>query len=139
MVLRECAGGGSGISQATIYFNQGQMGELFADELMVNQPRFVTPSGYTIQLVDVYVTLGKAGTTQTSLQASILNDTGDGSAPAPGSPTSTLNVPSGNVYSHWVGLEGTTLTSEQHLQTRIDVPGSGAQSLVIHFWGHTSR
>lgn len=139
MVLRQCTGGGSGISQATVYFTQGQAGALFADGVMVNQPRFLCPSGYTIQLVDVYVSLGKPGVSQTTLQAVILNDSGNGTAPIVGSPTSTLNIASGQVYSQWTGLEGITLTSQQHVQTRVDVAGSGAQSLNIHFWGHTSR
>lgn len=138
MVLRECVGG-SGLTQATIYFSQGQVGTLFQDGTMQNQPRFVTPSGYGIELVDVYVTLGKAGTTTTTLQAEILTDPGTGGPPTPGSPTSTLNISSGVVYYHWTALEGVTLTSEQHLQTRVDVAGSGAESLSIHFWGHTSR
>ncbi len=136
MVLRQCS---ASLSQATVYFNQGQMGSLAVDGSMIDQPRFTTPSGYSVTLVDVYVTLGKAGDSTTTLQSSVLSDPGTGLPPTPGSPTSTLNIPSGAVVYPWTAMEGVTLTSGQHLQTRIQVAGSGSDSLVIHYWGHTDR
>lgn len=132
---RTVASLGVGGDNGTVYIVQGQVGTLFADGLMQNQPRYVVPSGYTLSMFDAYITLGKAGTTQTSLQASILSHNTDGTAPTPGSPSSTLNVASGLVYYPWTAMASQVLTSQQHLQTRVDVAGSGATSLAIHFYG----
>lgn len=138
MVLRECSTGGSSTinaSGSTVYFEQGQGGNVVADGTMQDQPRFIVPTGQDISLTDVWVTFGQAANSQTTLQTSILNDTGDGSPPTPGSPSSTLNVASGIVYQRWTGLIGQTLTSMQHVQTRVDVAGNGAKDLTIHFLG----
>ncbi len=123
----------------TTYFTQGQAGGLIIDGIMDNQPRYIVPSGYQVELTQVYATLGKAGTTATALQIFVANDPGDGTAPTTGSPTSTLSIPADAVYVKWTALAGTVLLSEQHVQSRIDTAGSGAESLVIHFWGRTTR
>ena len=119
-----------------VYWCQGQAGGLVADGTMAYQPRFIVPSGYQINICQVMVSLGRAGTTQTDLQISILNDVG-GTAPTPGSPTSTLSLGSGVTNTLWTALHGTTLNSMQHLQSRIDVAGTSAENLTIHFWGKT--
>lgn len=119
-----------------VYWCQGQTGYLTADGTMAYQPRFIAPSGYQIEICQVLVSLGRAGTTQTDLQVSILNDVG-GTAPTPGSPTSTLTLASGITNAMWTALAGTTLNSLQHLQSRVDVAGTDAQNLTIHFWGKT--
>lgn len=119
-----------------VYWCQGQAGGLVADGTMGYQPRFITPSGYQVEICQVMVSLGRAGTSQTDLQVSILNDVG-GTAPTPGNPTSTLSLASGVTNTFWTALHGTTLNSMQHLQSRIDVAGSGAENLTIHFWGKT--
>lgn len=130
----------SGVTQidysSPVYWCQGQTGNLIADGTMAYQPRFITPSGYQVNICQVMVSLGKAGTDDTDLQISILNDAG-GTAPTPSSPTSTLTIPSGVTNMLWTGLHGTTLNSMQHLQTRVDVAGTDAQNLTIHFWGKT--
>ena len=123
----------------TIYFEQGQAGGIIVDGPMDEQPRFIVPSGFQIELNSVYVTLGKAGTTDTTLQFNYANDPGDGSAPVQGSADSTLLIPADDVYTKWPALAGVVLNSEQHVQTRVNLAGSGAQSLVIHFWGKTTR
>jgi len=103
---------------------------------MSDQPRFICPEGQTIELCKVYVTLGKPGTTDTTLQAIILNGAGS-SVPTPGSPTSTLILSSGEVVVEWEALAGTTISSLQHVQTRIDIAGEDAEHLNIQFWGKT--
>lgn len=123
---------------SVVNWSHGQVGSLIADGTMVEQPRFVVPSGYTIDINYAIVTLGKPGVTTTTLHSAILNDTGDGSPPTPGSPTSTFNIESGIVYKSWDAMVGQTLSPEQHLQTRVETPGSGAEGLSIHFWGTLS-
>lgn len=130
--------GASSVDISTpVYWSQGQAGILSADGTMATQPRFIVPSGYQITLFQVFVTLGKAGNSDTSLQYSVLNHNGS-SAPTPGSPTATLTVGSGVAFYKWTALEGTTLNSLQHIQTRVDVAGSDAENLCIHFWGKTT-
>ena len=124
-------------ARSVVHWTQGQAGSLIADGTMANQPRFIVPSGYQIELCQVIATLGKAGSTDTTLQITITND-GGGTAPVPGSPNSTLTMSSGVVNSVWSGLSGTTLNSLQHVQTRVDVAGSDAESLTIQFWGKTT-
>lgn len=126
------------LTTSTVHWSQGQVGGLIADGNMQFQPRFIVPVGATIELIDVSVTLGVPGTTTTTLHSSILNDTGDGTPPTPGSPTSTFNLLSGEVYTPWTAMIGQVLTSEQHLQTRVETAGSGAENLAIHFWGNIS-
>ena len=120
-----------------IYWSHGQSGPLSADGTMANQPRFIVPSGYQITLCQVFVTLGKVGTSDTNLQYVVLNNNGS-AAPTPGSPTATLTVGSGVAFYKWTAIEGTTLNSLQHVQTRVDVAGGDAENLTIHFWGKTT-
>lgn len=123
-------------NRSTIFWNQGQSSALIADDIMVNQPRFICPSGQTVEICKVYVTLGKPGNTDTTIQASILNSNGS-FAPTPGSPSSILTLGSGEVVAEWSALAGTILTSMQHVQTRVDTAGDQAENLNIQFWGKT--
>jgi len=124
-------------ARSVVTWSQGQAGVLIADGTMANQPRFVVPSGYQVELCQVMVTLGKPGIDDTTLQITITNDAG-GTTPTPGSPASTLTVPSGTANMLWTALHGTTLNSMQHVQTRVDVAGTNAESLSIQFWGKTT-
>ncbi len=124
-------------SRSVVTWTQGQAGILGADGTMANQPRFVVPSGYEIELCQVNVTLGKAGTDDTTLQVCVTSDAG-GTVPTPGSPASTLTLSSGVVNSQWTALHGTVLNSMKHVQTRVDVAGTNAESLSIQFWGKTT-
>ena len=124
-------------ARSVVHWSQGQAGSLLADGTMANQPRFIVPSGYQIELCQVIATLGKAGSTDTTIQITITND-GGGTAPAPGSPNSTLTMSSGVVNSVWTALASTTLNSLQHVQTRVDTAGANAESLTIQFWGKTT-
>lgn len=124
-------------ARSVVTWTQGQAGILGADGTMANQPRFIVPSGYQIELCQVMVSLGKAGTDDTTLQICITSDAG-GTAPTPGSPNSTLTLSSGVVNSQWTALNGTVLDSMKHVQTRVDIAGTNAESLSIQFWGKTT-
>lgn len=124
-------------SRSVVTWTQGQAGILGADGTMANQPRFIVPSGYEIELCQVNVTLGKAGTDDTTLQVCVTSDAG-GTVPTPGSPASTLTLSSGVVNSQWTALHGTVLNSMKHVQTRVDIAGTNAESLSIQFWGKTT-
>lgn len=124
-------------ARSVVSWSQGQAGNIIADGTMANQPRFVVPSGYEIELCQTMVTLGKAGTTDTVLQVCSTSDAG-GTVPTPGSPLSSLTIPSGVTNMLWTALDSTVLTSMKHIQTRVDTAGTGAESLNIQFWGKTT-
>lgn len=134
MTVRYCTPSTVNSASGSILFEQGQIGLVTIDTTMDNQPRFVNTDAGTIVLSRVYATLGKSGNSTTSIEASIVPDVGDGTAPS-SSVLSILNVPSGKVYARWAALEGVTVSAAEHVQTRVSLAGNDAQDLTIYYFG----
>lgn len=121
-----------------IYFNMGQIGTLAADGAIADQPRFICPEGFQIELCRVYLTIGNPGGTDTDVQLQLYNATEDCTEPTTNGTPTSKTITSGCTWVRWNEVEGIILDSLEQMTFRVTTPGDSATNLVCHFWARTT-
>lgn len=121
-----------------IYFNFGQAGTLSAEGAITDQPRFIVPEGFQIEICRAYLSVGSPGDDVTSVQLQrYVPITGCGEPSTDGTPFSK-DLDGGCTFVRWTEVEGITLDSLAQLNFRVLTPGTNAMNLVAHFWARTT-
>lgn len=121
-----------------IYFNMGQVGPLVADGSIDNQPRFIVPEGFQIEICRAYLTIGNPGSDTTTVQLQRYVATTDCTEPGTNGTPFSKDVFSGCTWQRWDEVEGLTLGSLTHLTFRVLTPGPDAENIVAHFWARVT-
>lgn len=121
-----------------IYFNMGQIGPLVADGSIDNQPRFIVPEGFQIEICRAYLTIGNPGSDTTTVQLQRYVATTDCTEPGTNGTPFSKDVFSGCTWQRWTEVEGLTLGSLTHLTFRVLTPGPDAENIVAHFWARVT-
>lgn len=121
-----------------IYFNMGQAGDLVADGSIDNQPRFIVPEGFQLEICRAYLTIGNPGSDTTTVQLQRYVATTDCTEPGTNGTPFSKDILDGCTWQRWDEIEGLTLGSLTQITFRILTPGNGAQNLVAHIWARAT-
>ena len=133
--------GSSGVTidfRPLIYFNMGQAGTLAADGSIDNQPRFIVPEGFQMEICRAYLTIGQPGSDTTTVQLQRYVATEDCTEPGTNGTPFSKDITTGCTWQRWNEVEGLTLGSLTHLTFRVLTPGTDAENLVAHFWARVT-
>lgn len=133
--------GSSGVTidfRPLIYFNMGQAGILAADGSIDNQPRFIVPEGFQMEICRAYLTIGQPGSDTTTVQLQRYVATEDCTEPGTNGTPFSKDITTGCTWQRWDEVEGLTLGSLTHLTFRVLTPGTDAENLVAHFWARVT-
>jgi len=121
-----------------IYFNFGQAGTLSAESAIVDQPRFIVPEGFQIEICKAYLTIGSPGDDVTTVQLQKYTPTTDCTEPSTDGTPFSKDISGGCTWVEWVEVEGMTLSSLAQLNFRVLTPGTNAMNLVAHLWARVT-
>lgn len=121
-----------------IYFNMGQVGALVADGAIDNQPRYIVPEGFQMEICRAYLTIGNPGSDDTTVQLQRYVATTDCTEPGTNGTPFSKDITSGCTWVRWTEVEGITMDSLTQLTFRVLTPGTDASNLVAHFWARTT-
>ena len=121
-----------------IYFNMGQVGPLVADGSIDNQPRFIVPEGFQLEICRAYLTIGQPGSDTTTVQLQRYVATEDCTEPGTNGTPFSKDIDTGCTWQRWNEIETTVLNSLEHLTFRVLTPGQDAENIIAHFWARVT-
>lgn len=117
-----------------VYFNFGQAGSLAAEGAITDQPRFIVPEGFQLEICKAYLTVGQPGDDTTTVQLQRYLATEDCTEPGTNGTPFSKDITGGCTWVQWTEVEGLVLDSLTQLNFRVLTAGTSAMNLVAHFW-----